>query len=890
MEYLYRNSNGEFIQPRFEISSDTDFSWGHLSKTSLVIAKAARALKDVPVEEYSKKTGPSGEYLELDWSREVDWFRGDRTWRTHIPVQSPDNVESWFNEFQTTAWGSAGIEIDDNGHYVLNGEWRDTCLMDLSSIADCCNAIREDSIYPKGNPIPQIFRDNIESTVYRTIHEAEIQAATLKRYMIDGVGFVWWFKEMFRGWEQGLSEGTVDRIHHWTMGLTAKRGVLLDLSRDWTSIDIAKLVSLDVPVAYAWTANEANDPRFQRLSPEFAHMYWTYASKIPGNQEGYFGVPNLSSTFPAVSDYDIFLQNGMKGFHDDGFRPGIEWDDRRVFICDFEGWKRREVTNREVKIALRTRYYARTVIVDREQVLLYWRFRPRPQEDVRAIMDVDGATEDLHEIRALHQFHHAPHSGRTYDKERGEIAYPQPTTTPDHPHTARFEDFRHGKRSLTLSSYAATSSSSSRDRGTSRVRPYPRNPDRGPPTLRTASERGRPDSQLTPPSLAARLGDPRDGSSTPVLARRLASPNPTLDDYPTISDIDRAEREEQPRDDSSEDGASSDGIEPLTRIFAHAEWRTSAREWSKGILTGVPWWVPRADRVWSPKVLADGVLQLPSWESTIRMKLRATIDETEDITDIMSWAIANRLRFSIGYPDTSLTRFAPPEITDLARCWGALYSDGHSEVILHFERGAADFIQQWRAAAREVLLRPHARAVIFQGGPLSWIAGLFRKDDLLAEAMEGPSIQVTIHRRGDLDTNHPELTWNDRLSIDECNLLYGFTKGEKGKPDTDRTLWPTETHLRDFIDGYSGSWSRTCEILYGDIWTKIRSDAWEPRTRGGWGQFLRNRRYKDTEGPRPPTLEDWDKVDAEIDLHFWSTREWDGKHLNAVELPLQFTT
>ncbi|RDB15236.1 hypothetical protein Hypma_004747 [Hypsizygus marmoreus] len=871
MEYLYLDSDGDFVRPRFEDTADRDFTWGHLSKTSQILALAARALKDVPVEQYSKETGPSGQYLDLEWSREIDWFRPGTPWRCCIPGLSADNVHSWFTESTATAWGLAWLDRDDQRGYIFNAEWRRACIEDLQSIAECCAAIRDSSIYPTGNPIPIAFTNDVANAVYPSLHAAEEEAATLKRHMLDGLAFVWWFKEMFAHWDTGLPGDIIERINRWTLGLTVKRGFLIDLTRDWESVDLTKLVSLDVPVVYAWTPTEAKNPRFQRLSPEYNRAYWGYVDSLPGTHERYLDVPGLSDKFPDIFDYDLFLQNGLKSFVDDGFRPGPEWDARRVFVCDFQGWKRREITDINVKRALRTKYYARMLWIETDRVILYWRFRPRPLSDGSTSMAVDNVEHPVHEIRALHQFQYAPHSGRSYDKERGEIEYPRPVSSPQHPHLARYSVLTtRSPYGRNASPHPDILSSRASSREARRPDPYPRN------VLSGVGTDANPDRR---PSLASRLSTSYNTPILPSLAQRLSSP-----EAHGTGDTAGAGAPSE----SSVDSALFHDAEPDWHLLAHKEWTDSARAWSKPMF---PVFTPPslgADCVWNPVVLEYGVLQVRSCETDVRLRLYAILQgEDATLETILSWAIEHGLRFAIGYPDADLQKFLPPIVTEADYAVGHLYNGIEHDSELEWTKGAADFVARWRAAATKVLLRPHARAAIYRGGPLSWISRLFRGEELIADLMMGPSVQVTVHRKGDLDARHADTLWYDQLSPSECNILYGFIPGDRNKPDTDRTLWPTEAHLWEYLSAYSGSWSELCETIYGGIWSKIEQGLAEPRTKGGWNQFLRNSRYQEPAGPRPHGG-DWERADHEIDIHFPRARDWNGKRLADITLPLEF--
>ncbi|RDB30587.1 hypothetical protein Hypma_005925 [Hypsizygus marmoreus] len=893
MEYICRDSTDDLIRYTFEDDASLSWSWGHISKASQALAAAAMNLKDVPFESYSQETGPAGQYLELDWARDKDWFWPEIPWRTHVPAQSADNPDSWWGDFRDTSWGHSWIELDSSHSYILNSEWADQCLEDLQHMADCCTAIKVDGIYPNTNPSPALFYGSLEGRVYDTIHEAEVHTATLKRYMMDGIGFLWWFKETFHDWKTGLSDEIIEHIEAWTSSLKVKRGVLLDLSRDWPCVDIYQMARQDVPVTYAWTAKEAQDPRFQRFSPEFINAYWDYVDTIPSGIERYFAVPDLRERFPAIMDYDDYLQNGMAGFTPDGFYPGPERNNARVFVCDFEGWRRREITDPDLKEALRTRYHARMLWDNRERVVLYWRFRPRPPPTVGSTMDVDVVQENLHELRALYYFQYAPHSGRSFDREHGELERPPLVETPPHHHELHLHDEPQNSGSLEqrLSSVSRTSTPTHPREGRAKVRsrhqPYDKHSVRHQPISVSSAASDRESRHGGNRSLASRLSDaPHASRIPPALAQRISSPASTRAGLPTPSDIAWGGRRGYDEVGSADlrNWRASDDMDGNT--FAAEEFRQSVEEARVGMNPDKSFSALNARCVWHPDVLHYGILQIPLRETSVRLKLHAILDDNKiTIAELLNWAISRRLRFSIAYGDSDLKHFLPNNPSEGDHSYGALYRGHRTEVTLRFNRGPADFIEQWKTAATTILLRPHARAVVFHGGLLSRIGEMFRRDELIIDAMSGPSIAVTLHRQGALDTRHPAMAWSDQLSTDECNLLYGFTSGDPNKAETDRTLWPTEAHLWDFLAEYSGSWSVTCETIFSDILSKVERGVMEPLTRGGWSQYLKNKRYREWTPLGAPTDEKWRRAASMTELYYPSTERWHGSRLEDIELP-----
>ncbi|RDB16350.1 hypothetical protein Hypma_002984, partial [Hypsizygus marmoreus] len=269
MEYLYYNSTGLPVQHQFQKVSDS-LSWGHLSKREVIVPLKAWKLKDKLPHEYPSETGPTGAYLSLDKATDPCWFNKDITWDSFTPIQLGLDQPPWF----TNEEFHAIREIEHAAGFSITPECRTHWTADLDDADRCCTALRGVSPYPMTMPILAICPRFEFEKVHSHLHSAERSMARIKRFMLSSVAFIWYSISVRSDWQSALEPDIIEAIIRLTSGLKEKRGVLIDLERDWPVIDIALWVRNDVPVVFAWTPAIDSNPRFQRLSPRFQDAVW----------------------------------------------------------------------------------------------------------------------------------------------------------------------------------------------------------------------------------------------------------------------------------------------------------------------------------------------------------------------------------------------------------------------------------------------------------------------------------------------------------------------------------------------------------------------------------------------------------------------------------------
>ncbi|RDB30569.1 hypothetical protein Hypma_007142, partial [Hypsizygus marmoreus] len=259
-----------------------------------------------------------------------------------------------------------------------------------------------------------------------------------------------------------------------------------------------------------------------------------------------------------------------------------------------------------------------------------------------------------------------------------------------------------------------------------------------------------------------------------------------------------------------------------------------------------------------PSLLRTGVLYLPAKETQVRAKLWHIVKGPfASVEDLLLWLIEYGLEFCIAVPESKLPRWTPNPIMEADQTAEKFYNSPQTDLVLTWNRGEEGFMEDYECGIANVLLRPHAWLVVFEGGPLHWIVRRYHGEELISEVMKGPSIQVTVHHSGYLNTQDPRMLRADMLSSTEKNALYGLLA--QGKPDMDKTLWPTDAILRDCLDGYTGQWTAECEGLFHSIWAKISAGQCTLCTCSKWNQYIRTSNRLGTANVAPSYIE-WDKA------------------------------
>jgi len=324
---------------------------------------------------------------------------------------------------------------------------------------------------------------------------------------------------------------------------------------------------------------------------------------------------------------------------------------------------------------------------------------------------------------------------------------------------------------------------------------------------------------------------------------------------------------------------------------------TSSRErfvrrlWVHSIITGDSntWFAP-IGASWDPMFLEEGVILFPEERTQLRLRFWVVCDPSfTQMCHLLDLAISRGMKFVVAIPFDALPLFHHQEKPSLSDPTKRTYDAGFQETPLTYSKGGSAFVNQYLGKLANILHRPHARATIAMGGPTSWIARFYGGDRLVEEYMSGPSLQVTVHHRGNV-VDAPFLNmpvFHDQLSRQEIELIHGYIP--LGSPIEDRWTFPMSEILEEYSNHWRSEWNQGCKCIMGNIARALESGALTLLTRREWREYLWNNN-RGEHAPPPgtvPKASDFTLVDSMIDNVF--RIRWHSRRIRDIFLPEEFT-
>ena len=368
-------------------------------------------------------------------------------WRPFIPTTSNEPVRPWYyldpEELQTSY--TTGLESQYQS--------------DLRSLEVCASEFcQKYPEYPRGQRPAEFYAISFASL-------DNIRAS--QEAMLDRIGFLSWCATWYYSLKfemRQLPSRAANKIEGLYCASDSRAGVVVDLARDWKTVNFPLWAYHGVPILFKWMPAEQEDPRFSHVSPD------RFPSTYTAEQRG--------------AMYDWFFQDRSRHFD---VTSGNDVRREGNHIVDFEGWKRRSLTPAAAKeyIALRVIPFTKIKIKSNgkgHSQALFFRWRTNISQvhsedpdledpdlvDRRESSLVDNESEEW-AIRELYRARYAPLSDEVYDIDTGlpplaptPSLQIQPMVPPSNP--SQGTSFSHNTaiyRSQTSRSAAATSASQS---------------------------------------------------------------------------------------------------------------------------------------------------------------------------------------------------------------------------------------------------------------------------------------------------------------------------------------------------------------------------------------------------------------------------------------------
>ena len=777
-------------------------------------------------------TGPTGMLFEMEWALDADWYDPDAGWRPFLPKPTKESKE-WF--FHLEHGTPVDLEtVAQSGECSIHPSAITEIESDLRRLEACVVAITHSTKFPTRGCRPGHYNYESLRDTFDNSQLLEDFGANTKRQALDYLAFINWWTSSVSFWDHDLPQVAIDAILNLELQLYPRRGVLLNLHKDWRQISMPHLLRQCVPTYYRWDEELDKDDRFLSISPTILRAFEDKRLASEDGRVFSFQMPDFAAHFEKMKNYDeLFQERVFNG----SVAPGINFsEDGHYGVVDFQGWMYRPIPLRTAKEFV-TRFGSRIVHHNGRTSVIFRRWEALTDE--ASISPPAGLAQegpDLEvvrgylEIREMHRSFYAP-----YDRQKFDLN--------------GFPDYGPSRPNTDQINATGSSSRSSVDRP-------PRN------WVEALTHSANPSSRSSSSGGVDRGRNSGHGSarSSPYPRPRSQSPS---------------RRQAYQRRDSSPLTAQAQFVR---RLRAHSNITGPSTLWSMPVGPS-----------WNADFLNEGVILFPDNRTQVRLRYWAICGSgLLYMRHVLELAICRGMKFILAIPYDALPRFHNTELPSMMDLTKRTYDTGFQESPLTYDKGRVAFMDQYLGKLADILRRPHARAVVAMGGPTSWIARYYGGERLVTEYMSGPSIQVTVHHRGGV-ANPPSLdmpVFYDQLSAQEVELIHGYVP--LGSPTEDRWAFPTTEIFEECSKHWRGEWNQGCERIMGNVARDLGSGLLAPQTRKEWREYLRgnNRGEYAPEPGSVPTANDFTLVETKINSAF--PVRWHGRRIRDIPLPEEF--
>jgi len=193
--------------------------------------------------------------------------------------------------------------------------------------------------------------------------------------------------------------------------------------------------------------------------------------------------------------------------------------------------------------------------------------------------------------------------------------------------------------------------------------------------------------------------------------------------------------------------------------------------------------------------------------------------------------------FKIGVKVEDFRRFRPKDVSDTDRIVGKP-SLAVEPPFLYTAQGALK--AYYTSHVNDIIRRPHTRVLIGMGGPEAWLGRKWGGPELVAQFMDGPSLDVYLHRRSNIDSDdeHPLFLYTDEMTPQEIDVLFGCICSDG---DKDKSLYPSKDVLDDGCFFWTGEWDSKMDDMFADLTKEILQGTAKFKMPGMWNDYFRRR-------------------------------------------------
>jgi hypothetical protein len=273
-----------------------------------------------------------------------------------------------------------------------------------------------------------------------------------------------------------------------------------------------------------------------------------------------------------------------------------------------------------------------------------------------------------------------------------------------------------------------------------------------------------------------------------------------------------------------------------------AGWLNTFWDWGQSATYEASLWRKPLDFSWDQEVLEYGYLIIDE-ASEFRLRFQAITNPAIRFPrHILEVAMERGIQFKIGYKKADQDRWRPREDDeDVARTVTKAVVDLRAKgPRLEFSPHIGTIYRDFRGNLGKIGDSPQARSLILRGGPESWIMRAFVGMGLVRRAMNGPSVQVTVHHAGSNDSGDVQsldLSWDD-VSDGDYEAVHGYIAG--ATPEMDTYLFPTSAMMEEFSDHYYREWNPFCDKTFRHIKGELDEGRGKARTKAEWKRYFQS--------------------------------------------------
>ncbi|KAJ7430566.1 hypothetical protein B0H11DRAFT_2263202 [Mycena galericulata] len=895
MDSLYCDSTGKVARIYTTLVNPGDensLEWIGINKScDSVPPNALDTIDDLSYRADETEIDEFGRFKVGEWADQPDWYRAETPARGWIPLFDPADSE----DYRPARWARDTkrkmpvVEVEP-GKFKLEEAAMIEARTDLLKFRVLQEEIAEQDYYDAETPSPPLYDIERVELVFDSELEVQRMAMEAKRAILDIWGHVAWWAASVPSWSFGMDRSVVEFMFTMHLSHFRRRGYLISVNRDWKVVAFMFLIQNHVPIFYVWGLFEARDPRFARLDPKVISRYLSEVAERDVAGLWSDEIPGVEIELEEAARYDHYLQLKIHPYS----RPRVPVPfatevsgEVKYYVIDFQHWGRRLLVSGEHWTDLDERYHHIAVQSRSTQVtrVIFHRFHPKPKNVVmtreRTFKDEIEVEPNLIIIRERFKGRCAPRRGQIYDIETG-IERQRPLG--EH---STMEDVSDEADRETLLIYQGPNGwklASQGQQGPDNSKKFDATflgrelgPRTTAPSSNHSSERRMEDSSApmahTVGWVAAMARETwtdtvsnytnRDHTHRPEIFSR--APSPDRDDvqsfYSTSGDSILA-RDRSPRREDSPATRTLAEVSRSRRIYPihlppappfrpagesvseqssrRGRWLNAFADWGREATFNASLWRIPMEFKWNRDVLDQGYL-LVSEVSEFRLRyLALTSPAIRFPRHLLEAAMERGIQFAIGFKYSDCDLFAPRDVSASRRVTKEMVDPKDKGPKLNSAPSVATVYTQFCGNLGRIAAKPQARCIIARGGGASWIMRAFLGVTLVGEYMDGPSLQVSVHRSGANDSGEAdsiEVTW-DQLSDGDYQAIFGYISG--ATPDKDTHLFPTDEIMEEFSDHYYGEWNPFCDITFRWIKSELDDKRGKCRTRKDWKAYFQS--------------------------------------------------